>query len=131
MLAPAGERSERPGHRRQHPVQLRCGSVSVDHFSCGHARARGGRRIAAELRGRPTCSSGWGALRLLVDVDIFILAELLFADSGSGATMALGRSAPMLMSAWPGRAAAMVPAPVGRSQLWGHRQQVGNSAALT
>jgi hypothetical protein len=51
----------------------------------------------------------------------FFLAELLFADSG--ATMALGRSAPMLMSASPGRAAAMVPAPVEGRQLPGHRQR--------
>jgi hypothetical protein len=44
--------------------------------------------------------------------------------------MALGRSAPMLTSASPGRAAAMVPAPVARSQLPGHRQRSPNSAAL-
>ena len=46
-------------------------------------------------------------------------------------TMELGRSAPMLMSASPGRAAAMVPAPVERSQLPGHRQRSPNSAAPT
>ena len=40
--------------------------------------------------------------------------------------MELGRSAPMLMSASPGRAAAMVPAPVERSQLRGHRQRSPN-----
>ena len=45
--------------------------------------------------------------------------------------MALGRPAPMLTSASPGRAAAMVPAPVERSQLPGHRQRSPNSAALT
>ena len=45
--------------------------------------------------------------------------------------MALGRSAPMLTSASPGRAAGMVPAPVARSQLPGHRQRSPNSAALT
>ena len=81
-------------------------------------------------RGDRPARAGWAALRLLVDVDIFILAGLLFADSGWGDDGARA-SAPMLMSAWPGRAAAMVPAPVGRSQLWGHRQQIGNCAALT
>ena len=111
------------------------GGFSVAHLGCGHARARQVPIPAScetELRraDRPA-RADWAALRLLVDVDIFILAELLFADSGSGATMALGRSAPMLMSAWPGQAAAMMPAPVGRSQLRGHRQQIGNSAALT
>ena len=40
-----------------------------------------------------------------------------------GRTMELGRSAPMLTSASPGRAAAMVPAPVERSELPGHRQR--------
>ena len=44
--------------------------------------------------------------------------------------MELGRSAPMLMSASPGRA-AMVPAPVERSQLPGHRQRSPNSAVPT
>ncbi len=37
----------------------------------------------------------------------------------------------MLTSASPGRAAAMVPAPVERSQLGGHRQRSPNSAAPT
>ena len=45
--------------------------------------------------------------------------------------MEFGRSAPMLMSASPGRAAAMVPAPVEGSQLRGHRQRTPNSAAPT
>ena len=43
--------------------------------------------------------------------------------------MELGRSAPMLMSASPGQAAAMVPAPVEGRQLRGHRQRTPNSAA--
>ena len=46
-------------------------------------------------------------------------------------TLALGRSAPMLTSASPDRAAAMVPAPIARSELPGHRQQIGKSAALS
>ena len=37
----------------------------------------------------------------------------------------------MLMLASAGRAAAMVPAPIERSQLRGHRQQIGKSAALS
>ena len=37
----------------------------------------------------------------------------------------------MLMSVSPGRAAAMVPAPVERSELPGHRQRSPNSAAPT
>ena len=37
-------------------------------------------------------------------------------------TMELGRSAPMRMPASPGGAAAMVPAPIERIELPGHRQ---------
>src|SRR5260370_38219839 len=59
----------------------------------------------------------------------FFLAELLFADFGGGRWSS--GSAPMLMSASPGRAAAMVPAPVERSEVPGHRQRSPNSAAPT
>ena len=45
--------------------------------------------------------------------------------------MELGRPAPMLTSAWPGRAAAMVPAPVEGREVRGHRQRSPNSAAPT
>jgi len=51
----------------------------------------------------------------------FFLGGLLLADSGSGATMELGRSA-LLNDA----------APAGeRSEVRGHRQQIGKFAALT
>ena len=45
--------------------------------------------------------------------------------------MELGRSAPMLTWASPGRAAAMVPAPVEGREVRGHRQRSPNSAAPT
>ena len=59
----------------------------------------------------------------------FFFAELLLADRRR--TLELGRPAPMLTSASPDRAAAMVPAPIERSELPGHRQQIGKSAALS
>ena len=132
MMAGAGSAMRATGWRATVIRFQQFGEGSVDNLGCGHARARGGRRLQRSCEADRPARAGWAALRLLVDVDIFILAELLFADSGSGATMELGRSArPTPMSAWPGRAAAMVPAPVRRSQLWGHRPQIGNSAALT
>ena len=48
-----------------------------------------------------------------------------------GATMALGRSGRRDDDAAAAAPAAMVPAPIERSQLRGHRQQIGKSAALT
>ena len=59
----------------------------------------------------------------------FLLAELLLADSGADAgARAIGADADRLRLVG---AAAMVPAPIERSQLRGHRQQIGKSAALT
>jgi len=47
-------------------------------------------------------------VRLPVDVAIFFLAELLFADFGSEPTMQLGRSGRSLMSRALGQSAAVV-----------------------
>jgi len=91
-------------------------------------RARGG-ADSSKLRRRPTCTGRLGGAAAAGRRRHFFLAELLFADSG--ATMELGRSAPMLTWASPSRAAAMVPAPVEGSQLRGHRQRSPNSAAPT
>jgi len=52
-------------------------------------------------RGDRPARAAWSAQRLLVDVVIFVLAELLLADSGSGPTMELRRS--MLTLASPAR----------------------------
>src|SRR5271156_2186484 len=92
------------------------------------ARARGG-ADSSELRCRLTCTGRLGGAAAAGRRRHFFLVELLVADSGR--TMELGRSAPMLMSASPGRAAALVPAPVEGRQLRGHRQRSPNSAAPT
>ena len=61
---------------------------------------------------------------------VLLLAELLLADSAADAgARAIGADADVGF-AWSGPA-AMVPAPIERSQLPGHRQQIGNSAAPT
>ena len=64
-------------------------------------RAREARADSSELRRRPTCTGRLGGAAAAGRRRHFFLAELLFADSG--ATMELGRSAPMLTSASPGR----------------------------
>ena len=59
----------------------------------------------------------------------FLLAELLLADSAADAgARAIGADADRLRLVG---AAAMVPAPIERSELPGHRQQIGKSAAPT
>ena len=59
----------------------------------------------------------------------FLLAELLLADSGADAgARAIGADADRLRLVG---AAAMVPAPIERSEVRGDRQQIGKSAALT
>ena len=88
---------------------------------CGsNARARGGGRFQPIcVDRRPTCTGRLGGAAAAGRRRHFFLAELLLADSGR--TLELGRSAPMLTSASPGRGAR--PAPVERSELPGHRQR--------
>jgi hypothetical protein len=91
---------------------------SVDHNGCRHARGRGRGRfrrapMQADLSGAASTSR---------------FSEIVVR--GFGWTMARGRSAPMLTSASPGRA-AMVPAPVEASEVRGHRQRSPISAAPT
>ena len=102
-------------------------AFSVNPSRCPHARARPAPIPARSEADRPA-PAGWAALRLLADVDISFSRNCSWQLRGR--TMELGRSAPMLMmtSASPGRAAAMVPAPVERSELPGHRQRSPNSA---
>ena len=69
------------------------------------------------------------ALRLPGDVDIFFLAELLFADSGGRWSSA--DRAPMLMSASPVRGRRGFDAGRAQRELRGHRQRSPNSAAIT
>ena len=73
------------------------------------------------LSPRPTCTGRLGGAAAAGRRRHFFFAELLLADRRR--TLELGRSAPMLTAASPDRAAAMVPAPVKRSELPGHRQR--------
>ena len=104
----------------------RCGSErsaefgSVNRFAA-LTRAREAAPIPARSEADRPAPAGCGGAAAAGRRRQFFLAELLLAASGR--TLELGRSAPMLMSASPGRAAAMVPAPVERSELPGHRQR--------
>ena len=84
------------------------------------ARARGARRFQRAVRAAPSRTTGSSRRCGCWPTSPFRFSGLLFADLG--ATMELGRSAPMLTWASPGRAAAMVPAPVEGSEVRGHRQ---------
>ena len=123
--------------RRSPALAHRCGDRGsersaefggVDHTVCTHARARGARR-SSELRRQTDLHRPAGWRCGCWPTSPFRFSGLLFADSG--ATMELGRSAPMLTWASPGRAAVMVPAPVEGRELRGHRQRSPNSAAPT
>ena len=87
---------------------------------CPYTRARGGADFQASSEADRPAPAGWSGLRRN-----FCLAEFVVRRFGGGRWSS--GSAPML-SASPGRAAAMVPAPVERSQLRGHRQRSPNSA---
>ena len=115
--------------RRSPALAHRCGDRGsersaefggVDHTVCTHARARGARR-SSELRRQTDLHRPAGWRCGCWPTSPFRFSGLLFADSG--ATMELGRSAPMLTWASPGRAAVMVPAPVEGRELRGHRQR--------
>ena len=93
---------------------------SVNRLRCRHARARPAPIPARSEADRPA-PAGWAALRLLTDVDISFSRNWCWQLRRW--TLALGRPAPMLTAASPDRAAAMVPAPVKRSELPGHRQR--------
>ena len=92
-------------------------------------RAREAAPIPARSEADRPAPAGSAALRLLPDVDSSFSRNCCWQLRRR--TLALGRSAPMLTSASPDRAAAMVPAPIERSELPGHRQQIGKSAALS
>ena len=62
----------------------------VHHDRCPHARARGARRFKRALTQTDLLEPPWAAVRLLVDVAIFVLAEIVVGRFG--ATMELGRS---------------------------------------
>ena len=135
------ERSQLPGHRQrsqipQHRQWWRSPSLAQ---RCGAAARKDQRNLAAlttcaavtrarEAAPIPARSdadrpapAGSAALRLLADVDSSFSRNCCWQIRRR--TLALGRPAPMLTSASPDRAAAMVPAPIERSQLPGHRQR--------
>ena len=149
MVPAPVERSELPGHRQQigksaaltvgrsPALSLRCGRCgsersaefgSVNPSRCPHARARGRadfqRALTQTDLHRPA-----GRRCGCWPTSTFLFSGIVVGRFGGGRWSS--GSAPMLMSASPGRAAAMVPAPVERSELPGHRQQIGKSAALS
>ena len=71
------------------------------------------------------------ALRLPGDVDIFFLAELLFANSADGGFGISADRVPMLMSASPVWGRGELDAGRAQRDLRGHRQRSPNSAAIT
>ena len=128
MVPAPVERSELPGHRQRSQIPQHRQWCSVNRLRCRHARARR-RRFQRALTPTDPAPAGWAALRLLADVDISFSRNCCWQIWRW--TLELGRPAPMLTSASPDRAAAMVPAPIERSELPGHRQQIGKSAALS
>ena len=141
MVPAPVERSELPGHRqrsqipqhrqwwRSRSLAQRCGAAARKDQrnlaaltrSAALTRAREAAPIPARSEADRPAPAGSAALRLLADVDISFSRNCCWQLRGR--TLELGRSAPMLMAASPGRAAAMVPAPVERSELPGHRQR--------
>ena len=94
---------------------------SVNQVRCPHARARGGADSSA-LGGRPTCTGRLGGAAAAGRRRHFFLAELLLAASAADdGDRAIGADADVGFAG--SGAAAMVPAPVERSQLPGHRQR--------
>ncbi len=118
---------------RSPSLAQRCGGCGTErsaeigrfnHTRCPHARARGARRFQASSEAdrnlhRPAgrrCGC-WSTSPLLFSG---IVVRRFWGGRWSSG------SAPMLTSASPGRAAAMVPAPVERSQPRGHRNRSEN-----
>ena len=100
-----------------------CGDYSREALSPHSTKA-----IFSALGGRPTCT-GSAALQLLADVDISFSRNCCWQLRGR--TMALGRSAPMLTSASPGRGGGD-GAGAGRAQrATGSSATIANSAAPT
>ena len=95
-------------------------------------RAREAAPIPARSASRPTCLTCSGRLGGAAAAGRrrqFFLAELLLADSGADdGARSIGADADRLRLVG---AAAMVPAPIERREVPGHRQQIGKSAALT
>ena len=104
------------------------GIGSVNTVRCPHARARPAPIPARSEADRPA-PAGSAALRLLADLDISFSRNCCWQLRGR--TMALGRSAPMLTSASPGRGGGD-GAGAGRAQrATGSSPTIANSAAPT
>ena len=89
--------------RGRHLAASTFAGVGVDHDGCPHARAREAAPIPARSEADRPAPAGWAALRLLADVDIILLAELLLADSAADAgARAIGADADVGF-AWSGR----------------------------
>ena len=95
-------------------------------------RAREAAPISASSASRPTCLTCSGRLGGAAAAGRrrhLFLAELLLADlAADDGARAIGADADRLRLVG---AAAMVPAPIERREVRGHRQQIGKSAALT
>jgi hypothetical protein len=130
MLALAARR-ELGGGVRQHPGSTTALTEALTKRAVV-TRAREAAPIPARSASRPTCLTCSGRLGGAAAAGRrrqFFLAELLLADSGADdGARAIGADADRLRLVG---AAAMVPAPIERSEVRGHRQQIGKSAALT
>ena len=152
MVPAPVERSELPGHRQRSQIPQhrqwwrspslaqRCGAAARKDqrnlaaliIMSAVTRAREAAPIPATSASRPTCLTCSGRLGGAAAAGRrrqFFLAELLLADRRR--TMALGRSAPMLTSASPGRGGGD-GAGAGRAQrATGSSPTIANSAAPT
>ena len=135
------ERSELPGHRQQigksaalsvgaSPLSQRCGRRKDQRNLRVPSRARARRRQFQRALTPTDLHRPAGRRCGCWPTSTFLFSGIVVRQIRRR-TLELGRSAPMLTSASPGRAAAMVPAPIERSELPGHRQQIGKSAALS
>jgi hypothetical protein len=130
VVAVPGERSEPRGHRQRLANSAALTGARINRFSCPHARARR-RRFQQALTPtdlhRPTCT---GRRCGCWPMSTFLFGGIVVRRFWGG-RWSSGDRPPMLMSASPGWAATMVPAPVERVELRGHRQRSPNSPAPT
>ena len=123
------ERSQLPGHRQRSQIpQHRQWSQRQPYWLWSRARARRRRFQRARRLDRPA-PAGSAALRLLADVDISFSRNCCWQLERR--TMALGRSAPLLTSASPGRGGGDGAGADRAQPATGSSPTIANSAALT
>ena len=127
---PHSERHQRPiGNAHTRKVQDFVVYATALTACAAVTRAREAAPIPARSDADRPAPAGWAALRLLADVDISFSRNWCWQLRGR--TLALGRSAPMLMAASPGRGGGD-GAGAGRAQrATGSSPTIANSAAPT